>query len=521
MPYYRGSDKQGGGSVELQGDADPNLKDNPVETDSLLKKGDVESKIPLVAGESNDIFGAASGELERSTALEDAWDTLKLAAPIFVAMVSGIGMKTTDTALLGHVGAEALSASALSDLWTMCTGVLIQGRVLGILVGQAVGARNPTLAGIYLQVSYVVLSAVSLVVFASWFFTEQFWLLLGEGQRISRDAGLYAKILSLSIPANIARTQLNQFFQAQRIMYPEVIASTAGLALNLLLGLVFVLGVGIPSFSGWGFLACPTVTTIVVYIQIFLLWFVFCYIKGLHQPCWGGWSRKEITKERVWTYLELYVPAALGIASDFWRMGVIGTVAAKLGELEVAVFNTSYRLIWIALIMSSSVAGAAGIKLSVCLGKGQPFAARQAAFVGIAVAFGILTIVSILFAGQTRLIGRIFTADEAFLDMFEECSIPFVATLFFMNLSVAIERIPYSMGRTKEVFWMGFIASWGGQVPFVLLLTRYWRDDLTALYSGMAIGYFFLCILYSYITVKSDWQKYSDLAIKRAEKSKS
>jgi Na+-driven multidrug efflux pump len=46
-------------------------------------------------------------------------------------------MKTTDTALLGHVSREALSAAALSDLWTMCTGILIQGRALDILVGGA------------------------------------------------------------------------------------------------------------------------------------------------------------------------------------------------------------------------------------------------------------------------------------------------------------------------------------------------------------------------------------------------
>ena len=44
-------------------------------------------------------------------------------------------MKSTDTALLGHTSGDALSAAALSDLYTMCTAVLIQGRVLGILVG--------------------------------------------------------------------------------------------------------------------------------------------------------------------------------------------------------------------------------------------------------------------------------------------------------------------------------------------------------------------------------------------------
>ena len=39
----------------------------------------------------------------------------------------------------------AFEASALSDLWTMSTGVFIQGRVLGIFVGNAIGAGRPQL----------------------------------------------------------------------------------------------------------------------------------------------------------------------------------------------------------------------------------------------------------------------------------------------------------------------------------------------------------------------------------------
>lgn len=49
---------------------------------------------------------------------------------------------------------------------------------------------------------------------------------------------------------------------------------------------------------------------------------------------------------------------------------------------------------------------------------------------------------------------------------------------------------------------MGFVASWGGQVPAVLLLTKYWRDDLVGLYTGMAIGYIMLVILYSIIVFR-------------------
>jgi Na+-driven multidrug efflux pump len=88
-----------------------------------------------------------------------------------------------------------------------------------------------------------------------------------------------------------------------------------------------------------------------------------------------------------------------------------------------------------------------------------------------------------------------------------------------MNMSVAIERIPYSMGRTKEVFWFGLIASWGAQVPAVVLLTKFWRDDLIGLYWGMVVGYLVLTGLYAWIVVRSDWQLYAQLARQRSEMS--
>lgn len=47
----------------------------------------------------------------------------------------------------GHLSQDALAASALSDLWTMATSVLLSGRILGVLIGGAVGAGNPKLAG--------------------------------------------------------------------------------------------------------------------------------------------------------------------------------------------------------------------------------------------------------------------------------------------------------------------------------------------------------------------------------------
>ena len=458
---------------------------------------------------------------------DDAIDTLYLAAPIFISRVSFTGMKTTDTALLGHVSGEALSASALSDLWTMCTGVFIRGGALSILVGQAVGADNHYLGLIYLRISYLVLGFISVGVMLSWLYTEQIWILLGESQEVAQDAGYYSFSFIFSIPAQVAFSQMSQFLSAQRILHPEVRTSMIALCANLLLGLIFVLGIPIPGFQGLGFKACPVVTVTVVWIQAIVLWIFFRDILK-KDPVFSANTRTRncissmmdgITLERLRTFSALYFPTALSLASDFWRMGVIGAVAATIGEREVGLFNASYRILWITLIFVGALSSASGVKIGLALGKGRSSAAKQAGLVGISLAIVCLIILAVLVYYNTSLIGSVFTTNESYLDLFEECRLPFTATLFFMNLAVGIEAIPLSMGQTSTVFYCGVIASWMGQVPGVLLLTKYWRNDLYALYTGIATGYCVLVFLYAHLVLNSDWKKYSELARKRSEVS--
>tara|TARA_B110001452_G_C14847869_1_gene296144 strand:- start:71 stop:370 length:300 start_codon:yes stop_codon:yes gene_type:complete len=73
----------------------------------------------------------------------------------------------------------------------------------------------------------------------------------------------------------------------------------------------------------------------------------------------------------------LYFPAALSSASDFWRVGVIGIIAAELGEPQVAIFNTAYRIMWIALIFVSAIVGAASIEMNIRFGRMDPYGAKQ------------------------------------------------------------------------------------------------------------------------------------------------
>merc|ERR1712070_512631 len=113
---------------------------------------------------------------------------------------------------------------------------------------------------------------------------------MGQSDQISNDAWYYAVVLCGAFPARIIYGQCTQFFSAQRITHPEAVGSLLAMGLNLLFGLIFVLGVPIPGFDGFGFHACPIVTVSVEYVQMAFFFGVYWAILGLHRDCWFGFQ---------------------------------------------------------------------------------------------------------------------------------------------------------------------------------------------------------------------------------------
>ena len=69
---------------------------------------------------------------------------------------------------MGHVGSDALDASSYSDLYTQSSGVFITAGSLGVFTGQAYGAKNYKMVGVWLQVAYASIAIVAIPVVALW-----------------------------------------------------------------------------------------------------------------------------------------------------------------------------------------------------------------------------------------------------------------------------------------------------------------------------------------------------------------
>jgi Na+-driven multidrug efflux pump len=127
-------------------------------------------------------------EREDFNTLKEVTSIFSLASGMFVSRVAYTAMKVTDSALLGHVSKDALSAAALSDLWTDSTGVFLQGRVLSTFVGNAIGSDNHMMAGVYLQIAFFVAGILLIPVLILWSLTGPVLRKLGNGEDISADA---------------------------------------------------------------------------------------------------------------------------------------------------------------------------------------------------------------------------------------------------------------------------------------------------------------------------------------------
>lgn len=440
-----------------------------------------------------------------------------LAVPIFFTRVSWVIMKVTDTALLGHAGTHYLEAVSLSDLWTQSTGVFIMSMATSTLCAQALGAGNKHLVGIWIQVALAVLTPICVVVAIFWALTGTVLRAAGKDVDLADDANYYAVVLMICLPVRIIFAQCSTFLTSQKIMRPGVICSTIGMVLNLVFGLPLVLGIPIPGWDGIGFKACPWVTTSVEYFQLALIWFVYFYIQQLYVECWPGWSAKHITRERVWRYLGQYVPGALSLGSDFWRVAVIGIVASSLGDEKLAVWNASYRICWITLTFLGSLGGAMSIQLGQALGKGNAEESALLANIGLGISVLMGGGLALLVAMLPRQCGAIFSDDDTILDLFEEARWPMAAFVLTMNVGTMMEGIPRAAGRMRTAFYAGIIGSWVGQVPCVLLCTTFWRKDLLGLYTGVALGYALLIVMLGCAIWGIDWADVIREARERSE----
>jgi MATE family multidrug resistance protein len=319
----------------------------------------------------------------------------RLAAPIVLTQLAWVAMMTTDIAMIGRLGANALAGASLTLMvfflgYLVCFGVMMATAALS---AQAYGARRPrTVRRVVRQGLWitVLLTAPAVTVFG---YTEEILHALGQPAEALAPAQAYMCTLRWALPATIAFAVLRNFVSALNRPAVALWVMLAGVPANALLGYALIFGhFGLPRLG----LAGAGIATSTVNVAMFLALLAIAV------------ARKPFARYTIlvrfwhpdWQVFRRIFRIGLPIAGTMLLEGgfFIGAVfvAGRFGTAVIAAHMIAMQLPHISFMVPMGLAQAATVRVGQAVGRGDAVAAYRAGWIAVAVTLAFMSLMTVI-----------------------------------------------------------------------------------------------------------------------------
>ncbi|KAJ8460051.1 hypothetical protein OPV22_032977 [Ensete ventricosum] len=322
-----------------------------------------------------------------SRSWEESKKTWHIAGPAILGSVFQFSISFVTAAFAGHLGAVALAAVSVAQnvIEGFAYGALLgMGSALETLCGQAVGAGQIHILGIYLQRSWVITLATATVLTPLYVFTAPILKLLRQPTDISEVAGEFCVWVIPQLFAYAVNFPLQKFFQSQRKVWVTTEIAGAVLGLHILLNWVFVVRLG----HG---LAAAAVVGNVSWWLINLAQMVYLF-SGCFRESWTGFSL--LAFQNLSAFAKLSLASAVMLCLELWYYTAVIILVGYLKNPDVAVAAISICMnyqIW-ALMIALGFYVAVSVRVSNELGANRPKAAKLSVVVALTTSLLIGTV---------------------------------------------------------------------------------------------------------------------------------
>eukprot|EP00924_Labyrinthula_sp_SR-Ha-C_P011248 snap_masked-scaffold_48-processed-gene-1.68-mRNA-1 protein AED:1.00 eAED:1.00 QI:0/0/0/0/1/1/2/0/461 len=417
-------------------------------------------------------------------------DTLiHIASGVFLASISWSVVKTTDSAVIGHIpnnSTEYLYAASLSDIFTGTISAFMFTPTLSVLASQSLGALREDNALGWLKISFLVdIPCIALALFLCFNF-KYILLIFGLHGKDIELAKEFTWVISLCIPARVFIQDLTKYLTAKKLMTFQVSLVLTLCLLNLIFSYLFVLE------FGYGFLASAAVSVSLEYLGLvsLLIYFTTVIFKRQEiEPFIKDSFFKHFEMQKIKTYLENFLPNAFSLLSDYARFVIIAAFAGSISNEALLVFNTSYRVLYLAMIITTSLGTSAVVILGNSIGAKDVERAYNSIKLNCLLYFGFILVFTAGVFFWIEDIGSLFSNDKEIINFFIGVRTELALLVFSMNSSMFLERFPIALRKSKEASMASFIGSWVVQVPFSFFVLNFVDRSLSSLFIVMSGGY--------------------------------
>ncbi|MQL70369.1 hypothetical protein Taro_002672 [Colocasia esculenta] len=260
-----------------------------------------------------------------------------IAGPAVLTSLFQYSLSSVTQTLVGHVGTVELAAVGIQNLVVSGIGfgvMLGMGSALETLCGQAFGAGELNMLGIYMQRSWLILLSTAAVLTIPHVFATPLLRFLGQSEEIASLAGKFSIWMIPKLFALAVNFPIQKFLQAQSKVIAMAWISAAVLVMHLFLSWLCILKLGM------GLVGAAITLNLAWWILVAGL---FAYVvSGRCKDSWTGFSWLAFTE--LTGFLGLSLASAVMLCLEYWIPMVIIVLAGLLRDPEIAVDAASISM---------------------------------------------------------------------------------------------------------------------------------------------------------------------------------
>ncbi|KAI3718721.1 hypothetical protein L6452_19603 [Arctium lappa] len=448
--------------------------------------------------------------LQKATAME-LYSLFRLAGPAIIVYVLNNVMSMSTQIFCGHLGNLQLAASSLGNngVQLFAYGVMLgMGSAVETLCGQAYGANQYGMLGVYLQRATILLMLTAIPLMILYIFSNPILILIGQSKDIAAAAALFIYGLIPQIFAYAANFPIQKFLQAQSIVNPSAYIAAAMLVLHILFTWIALY------VFGWGLLGASLVLSF-TWWGIVVAQFVYIVKSERTKETWTGFSMQAFSG--LWAFFKLSLSSAVMLCLETWYFQILILIAGLLDNPEIALDSLavcSTILGWVFMI-SIGFNAATSVRVSNELGAGHPKSAAFSVIVVTLCSFVISVICAIILLALRHVLSYAFTDGQAVADAVSELT-PLLAISIVLNgIQPVLSGVAVGCGWQTFVAYVNVGCYYVVGVPLGCLLAFKFNLGAKGIWSGLVGGVTMQTCILLWVTFRTDWQKEVEQTRKR------
>ncbi|KAF7043939.1 hypothetical protein CFC21_053233 [Triticum aestivum] len=443
--------------------------------------------------------------------LGKCWQESKLlwhiAFPAILTAVFQFSINFVTVGFVGHIGVVELAAVTVAQnvIEGFAYGVLLgMGSALETLCGQAVGAGQVDMLGIYIQRSWIICGATALALVPTYVFTTPILQALHQPATISVVAGRYTRWVIPQLFAYAANFPLQKFLQAQSKVWAMTFISGVGLALHAALNYIFVTRLDHGLF---GAAMIGNVTWwIIILAQLAYL------VSGCFPEAWKGFSMLAFSNIAAFVKLSLASAAMLCLEVWYYTAVLILVGLLKNAQLEVDIMSVciNYQL-W-AVMVALGLNGAVSVRVSNELGANKPKAARFSVIMAVSTSAAIGAVFLAVFLAWRTELPRVFSDNDEVVSKAAKLGYLLAATIFLNSIQPVLTGVAIGAGWQTLVAFINIGCYYLVGIPLGFLFGFKLKLGALGIWAGMSIGTLLQTVVLLIICFRTKWKKQAMLA---------